>query len=123
MPKSGGRRKKTRTHVEDAAAVEEFQEAPKSFIVKRGNIGVFMKELLSNLRELMYPFTASKLRESKKNSLKDFLGVAGQFGVTHMMLLTQTEKANYLRLIKNPKGPTITLKIDEYGLSKDVVSY
>jgi len=123
MPKSGGRRKKTRTHVEDANAIEELQAAPKSFIVKRGQIGMFLRELLQNLRELMYPFTAVKLRESKKNSLKDFLGVAGQFGVTHMMMLTQTEKANYLRLIKNPKGPTITLKIDEYALSKDVISY
>ena len=36
-----------------------------------------MKELLQNMRELMYPFTAMKLKESKKNSLKDFLGAAG----------------------------------------------
>ena len=91
MPKSGGRRKKTRTHVEEPDKVEEYQAAPKSFIIKRGNIGLVLKELMHNLRELMYPFTASKLRESKKNSLKDFLGVAGQFGVTHMMMLSQTE--------------------------------
>ena len=77
MPKSGGRRKKTRTHVEDKEAVEEAQAAPKSFIVKRGYIGQFLRELLANLRELMYPYTASKLKESKKNSLKDLLGVAG----------------------------------------------
>ena len=68
----------------------------------------------------MYPFTAMKLKESKKNSLKDFLGAAGQFGVTHMMLMSQTENGNYLRLIKNPKGPTISLKIQQYSLSKDV---
>jgi len=71
----------------------------------------------------MYPYTALKLRENKKNSLKDFLGAAGQFGVTHMMLLTQTEKSNYIRFIKNPKGPTITMKIDEYALAKDVVAF
>jgi len=40
-----------------------------------------------------------------------------------MMLLTQTDKSNYIRFIKNPKGPTITCKIDEYCLSKDVVAY
>ena len=123
MPKSGGRRKKTRTHVEDAEALEEHNAAPKSFIIKRGDVGLFLRELLGNLRELMYPYTASKLKESKKNSLKDYLGVAGQFGVTHMMMLTQTEKGNYIRMIKNPKGPTITFKIDEYCLSKDVISY
>ena len=88
MPKSGGRRKKTRTHVEDEKLKEEMENAPKSFIVKRGRVGQYMRELIQNLRELMYPYTALKLRESKKNSLKDFLGVAGQFGVSHMMVLT-----------------------------------
>jgi hypothetical protein len=29
------------------------------------------------MREMMYPYTAQNLKESKKNSLKDFLGVAG----------------------------------------------
>lgn len=71
----------------------------------------------------MYPYTFINLQESKKNSLKDFLGVAGQFGVSHMMILTQTENSNYIRFLKNPKGPTITCKIDEYALSKDVVAY
>ena len=88
MPKSGSRRKKTRTHVEDEKLKEEMENAPKSFIVKRGRVGQYMRELIQNLRELMYPYTALKLRESKKNSLKDFLGVAGQFGVSHMMVLT-----------------------------------
>jgi ribosome biogenesis protein SSF1/2 len=123
MPKSGSKRKKTRTHVEDTAAKEEYDNAPKSFIIKRGKIGIFMRELLHNLRELMYPYTFMNLKESKKNSMKDFLGAAGQFGVSHMILLTQTEKSNYMRLIKNPKGPTVTMKIDEYALSKDVVAH
>lgn len=71
----------------------------------------------------MYPYTALKLKEKKKNTLKDFLGVAGAFGVTHMMMYSQTDKSCYLRLMKNPKGPTITFKIDEYSLAKDVIKY
>lgn len=77
MPKSGMRRKKTRTHKEDEQAAEEFQAAPKSFIIKRGQVGPYIKELVQDLRELMYPYTALNLRESKRNSLKDFLGAAG----------------------------------------------
>ena len=123
MPKSGNRRKKTRTHVDDDKAKEELEAAPKSFIIKRGQVGPYLRELVLNMRELMYPFTALKLRESKKNSLKDFLGAAGQFGVTHMMIVTQTEAGNYIRFVKNPKGPTITMKISEYCLSKDVARY
>jgi ribosome biogenesis protein SSF1/2 len=119
MPKVGSKRKKTRTHKEEEE--EEIDEnVPKSFVIKKGKIGLFLKELQQNIRELMYPYTALKLRESRKNSIKDFLGAAGQFGVTHMMILTQTEKSNYIRLVKNPKGPTITLKIDEYALSRDI---
>ena len=123
MPKSGSKRKKTRTHVENTAEKEEYEAAPKSFIIKRGKVGMYIKELVQNLRELMYPYTFMNLKESKKNSMKDFLGVAGQFGVSHMMILTQTEKNNYIRFIKNPKGPTITMKLDQYALTKDVVSY
>ena len=84
---------------------------------------MYLKELLQDTRDLMYPYTAAKLKESKKNTLKDFISVAGIFGVTHMMVYSQTEKANYLRLIKNPKGPTVTFKVDEYSLAKDVVKY
>ena len=71
----------------------------------------------------MYPYTASELKESKKNSIKDFVSVAGVFGVSHMIVLTQTEKGGYLRLIKNPRGPTITFKLSEYSLSKDIIKY
>ena len=84
---------------------------------------MYTKELLQDTRDLLYPFTASKLKESKKNTLKDFISVAGQYGVSHMLLFSQTEKACYLRLIKNPKGPTVTFKISEYSLSKDVIKY
>lgn len=38
MPRSGSKRKKTRTHVEDEKKKEEMDSAPKSFIIKRGKI-------------------------------------------------------------------------------------
>ena len=40
-----------------------------------------------------------------------------------MMILTQTENGNYLRIVKNPKGPTMVFKIEEYALARDVVSF
>jgi ribosome biogenesis protein SSF1/2 len=49
---------------------------------------MYLKELLQDMRDLMYPYTASKLKESKKNTIKDFISVAGIFGVTHMMLMS-----------------------------------
>jgi ribosome biogenesis protein SSF1/2 len=75
------------------------------------------------MRQIMYPYTASNLKESKKNSIKDFVSAAGIFGVSHMLMFTQTENSNYLRLIKNPKGPTLTFKVKEYSLARDIVKF
>jgi ribosome biogenesis protein SSF1/2 len=70
----------------------------------------------------MSPNTASKLRESKRNVLKDFVHVAGPLGVTHLLMLSATHNAAYLRVAKSPRGPTLTLRIHEYSLIRDVLS-
>ena len=57
-------------------------------MIKRGKIGIYLKDLLHDMRDIMYPFTASKLKESNKNSIKDFVSAAGIFGVSHMMMFT-----------------------------------
>ena len=71
----------------------------------------------------MYPYTASKLKETKRNTIKDFLSAAGLFGVSHMMMISHTEIANYMRIIKNPRGPTLSLKISNYSLARDVIKF
>ena len=48
----------------------------------------------------MSPNTATALKESKRNQIKDFLHVAGPLGVTHFLLLTATHNASYLRIAK-----------------------
>ena len=40
-----------------------------------------------------------------------------------MMILTNTEISNYMRVIKNPKGPTLCFKIDNYTLARDIVKF
>ena len=39
---------------------------------------------------MMMPLTAAKLKERRKNTLKDFVSVAGPLGVTHMMCFAST---------------------------------
>ena len=81
-----------------------------------------LKDLEGDLRKLMSPNTAGKLRESKRNVLKDFVHVAGPLGVTHLLMLSATHNAAYLRVAKSPRGPTLTLRIHEYSLIRDVLS-
>ncbi|MCL7036197.1 hypothetical protein MKW94_006559, partial [Papaver nudicaule] len=95
---------------------------PKSFVFSRGKLSGSLKQLLKDLRELMLPYTALKLKEKKRNNLKDFLNVAGSLGITHFLMLSKTSSSPYLRVARTPQGPTITFKIEEYSLSLDVAN-
>jgi ribosome biogenesis protein SSF1/2 len=70
----------------------------------------------------MYPYTLINLKESKKNNIKDFLSLVDIYGLSHMMMFTNTEKHSYLHFAKMPKGPTVTFIIDKYILSSDIFS-
>ncbi|KAL4420706.1 hypothetical protein ABPG75_010362 [Micractinium tetrahymenae] len=115
------RRKKRRTHVPDAEDPAKKGQ-PKSFVFRRGRHGALLRDLERDLRKLMAPNTASSLKESKRNQIKDFLHVAGPLGVTHFLVLTATHNASYLRIAKTPRGPTLTMRIHSYSLIRDVVA-
>nr|KJB24372.1 hypothetical protein B456_004G142400 [Gossypium raimondii] len=93
---------------------------PKSFVFSRGKLPGPLRQLQMDLRKLMLPYTALKLKEKKRNNLKDFLNVAGPMGVTHFLILSKTETSPVLRVAKTPQGPTLTFKIDEYSLAVDI---
>ena len=40
-----------------------------------------------------------------------------------MLMLTQTEIANYMRIVKNPRGPTLSFRINNYTLARDIVKF
>lgn len=122
MPKVGGKRKKTRTHKENEEEDRVIGNIPKSFIFKRGDVPKPIKILVSDLREVMYPYTGMKLKESDKSKIKDYIQTSSALSITHMMILTSTEKHSYLRIIKNPSGPTITFKILSYSNRSDVLN-
>ncbi|ONH93926.1 hypothetical protein PRUPE_8G261200 [Prunus persica] len=94
---------------------------PRSFVFSRYRLPGPLKQLQADLRKLMLPYTALKLKENRRNKLKDFLNVAGPMGVTHFLMLSKTPTAPYLRVARTPQGPTLTFKIQEYSLATDVV--
>ena len=52
--------------------------------------------------------------------MKDYEVVAGQLGVTHLLIISQTNINVLLRIGKIPDGPTLHFKILEYSLSRQV---
>lgn len=78
--------------------------------------------LMRDLRCVLEPFTAKNLQVKKRNSIKDFVSIASIFNVQSMLILTRTERSAYLRFCKLPRGPTLTYKILDFTLRKDVVA-
>jgi ribosome biogenesis protein SSF1/2 len=105
----------TKSRVEEA-------RVPRSFVFRRGKVGHSLIQLVEDLRRVMSPNTATHLKESKKNQLRDFLNVAPSLDVSHFMILSQTIVGTNLRVIRVPRGPTLTFRILSYALMKDVTT-
>ncbi|KAF8317447.1 Brix-domain-containing protein [Clavulina sp. PMI_390] len=124
------KRRKNRTHLKGAGGVQAAAAkaglgtdgAPKTFIVKHGTVGSALSQLVRDMRKLMEPNTATRLRERKKNKLKDFLVMAPALGVTHILAFTLTDIAPSLRVIRLSAGPTLSFRIERYSLAKDLMS-
>ena len=94
-----------------------------AIIIKRGHVGQYIRKLTTEMRLVMYPYTLINLKESKKNNIKDFLSLVDIYGLSHMMMFTNTEKNSYLHFAKMPKGPTATFVIKKYSLASDIFSH
>ncbi|XP_057651095.1 protein Peter pan [Diorhabda carinulata] len=100
----------------------ELVQAPHSFVIHRGISGGDTLELTKDFRKVMEPFTASSLKERKKNTIKDFVAIAGPLHVSHLSIFSKTELGMYLKIMRLPRGPTLTFKIHNYSLARDVIS-
>ncbi|KAG6379139.1 Brix-domain-containing protein [Boletus reticuloceps] len=117
-----GRRRKNRTHLKGVGANSQTQDnVPKSFIIKHGQVGPSLTQLVRDLRKVMEPNTASRLRERNRNKLKDFLTMAPALKVSHLMAITLTDVAPSLRIVRLPTGPTFSFRIERYSLRKDLL--
>lgn len=121
MPRVGARRKKSRTQ-KVLAEGETEETGPCCLIIKQGEVGHKVGELVRDIRQIFAPNTFMNLKESKRNRLRDFVTAAGSLGATHMINLSKTDLASYLRMNRLPQGPTTTFKIDSFSLGSDIRS-
>jgi ribosome biogenesis protein SSF1/2 len=111
-------RRKFGSHYES----DDLKLASHTMVIKRGNVEKDIKDLINDMRHVMEPFTASELKVTKKNSLKDFIAIAGPLHVTHLIIFSQTEIGDYMKMMRLPRGPTLTFKMEDFSLINDVLS-
>ncbi|KAG7086701.1 hypothetical protein E1B28_002637 [Marasmius oreades] len=116
-------RRKNRTHLKGAASLDEASKNsdPRSFIIKHGQVGSSIAQLVRDMRKVMEPNTASRLKERTRNKLKDYLTMAPALHVTHLLAFTLTDVAPSLRLIRLSNGPTLSFRVERYSLMKDIL--
>lgn len=86
-----------------------------------GEVGPSVSQLVKDVRAMMEPDTASRLKERKANRLRDYLTMAGPLGVSHLMLFSRSDSGNTnMRLAITPRGPTLHFQVEKYSLCKDV---
>lgn len=52
--------------------------------------------------------------------MKDYAAVAGQLGITHLTVISQTQNNVIMRLGRFPDGPTLHFRINQYSLSRQI---
>jgi ribosome biogenesis protein SSF1/2 len=99
----------------DKAAAQKPKDAPKSMVLalKPQEIGSSVAQLVRDMRLVMSPDTAVRLKERRANKLRDYTTMTGPLGVTHLLLFTRSESGNVnLRLARTPRGPTLSFRVD-----------
>ncbi|KAG5440407.1 hypothetical protein PCK2_000540 [Pneumocystis canis] len=116
------RRKKKRTHVRKNEELLNLH-VPKSMVIrtKTSDIGSSISQLTRDIRRIMEPYTATRLRERKANKLRDYVAMTSPLGVTHLLLLSKTKSGANMRIIRTPQGPTLYFRIKTYSLCKDII--
>ena len=112
----GKKKQKKRTHVKTVLD----PEIPRSFVIKSGTTSNSTTRLVRDFRSLMEPNTATNLKERRGNKIKDFLMVAGQLAVSHLIVFSDSGKQGInMRIGRIPKGPTLTFHVEQYSLVND----
>ncbi|KUI54450.1 hypothetical protein VP1G_01886 [Cytospora mali] len=126
------RRTKKRTHAaanpnsksgEPVSAGKMDPNNPKSMVIRIGasEVGSSVSQLATDVRRVMEPGTATRLRERKANRLRDYVTMCGPLGVTHLLLFSRSESGNTnLRVSTTPQGPTLHFRVEKYSLARDV---
>lgn len=126
------RRVKKRTHVGAPGITSTSQNgpakpgdrSPKSMVIRIGAsaVGPSVSQLVRDVRAMMEPGTAARLKERRSNKLRDFTAMTGPLGVSHLLLFSRSENGNTnLRLAVTPRGPTLSFRVDNYSLCKDLI--
>ncbi|XP_952278.1 (SSF, Peter Pan) family member protein, putative [Theileria annulata] len=98
-------------------------ESPRILVIRRGSVNHEMKQLAQNLRLILSPNCAARLKEGSRQRLRDFTSVTDVLGLTHLIVLSQGSEISYLKIANLPSGPSFTFQINKISLISDIFKH
>ncbi|KAH6616466.1 Brix domain-containing protein [Boeremia exigua] len=123
MARSGRSSQRKKQSASDKQMAKKNDGAPKSMVIRIGaqEVGGAVSQLVQDVRHVMEPDTAVRLKERRANKLRDYTTMCGPLGVSHLLLFSRSESGNTnLRLCRTPHGPTLHFRVEKYSLCKDI---
>ncbi|KAJ4307617.1 rRNA-binding ribosome biosynthesis protein [Neodidymelliopsis sp. IMI 364377] len=123
MARSGRSSQRKKQSATDKQMTKKNDGAPKSMVIRIGaqEVGGAVSQLVQDVRHVMEPDTAVRLKERRANKLRDYTTMCGPLGVTHLLLFSRSESGNTnMRLARTPHGPTLHFRVEKYSLCKDI---
>ncbi|EAT84179.1 hypothetical protein HBI56_108290 [Parastagonospora nodorum] len=119
----GASQRKKQSALDKEKAKKPLNGQPKTMVIRIGaqEVGGSVSQLVQDVRHVMEPDTAVRLKERRANKLRDYTVMCGPLGVTHLLLFSRSESGNTnLRLARTPRGPTLHFRVENYSLCKDI---
>ena len=99
---------------------EKPQNEAMTMVISLGEVGSGVRDLVSDLKKVLHPFTFSKLKARGKNKLRDFVDAATPLGAKMLILLRNQLENTTLSLARFPRGPTMHFDIKRFCTMSDV---
>jgi len=124
MGKRHRKTRKKRTHekreAEQEATAGLAERVPQCLVFRKGPLSQLATQLVTDTRSVFLPHTARRLQTRSHNHWRDFVNVAGMLSISHLVAFSATDWATYMRVVRVPRGPTLTFRVSAFSTSHDV---
>eukprot|EP01001_Neometanema_parovale_P006241 NODE_2614_length_1379_cov_72.352707_g2485_i0.p1 GENE.NODE_2614_length_1379_cov_72.352707_g2485_i0~~NODE_2614_length_1379_cov_72.352707_g2485_i0.p1 ORF type:complete len:414 (-),score=69.86 NODE_2614_length_1379_cov_72.352707_g2485_i0:76-1317(-) len=101
---------------------DEPTDVPRTFVLARGVVGRSVAILSKDLRKMMLPHTALKIKARKSNKLKDIKELCSSLDISHVQILTCGDAGTNFRIVRMPQGPSVSFRVQSFESTRDVIS-
>ena len=104
----------------NAGKQERPPDEAMTMVISLGEVGSGVRELVSDMKKVLSPYSFAKLKALRKNKLKDFVSASGLVGAKMLLLFRSHLDKTTAALARFPHGPTMHFEVSRFCTMSDV---